>query len=106
LFDWNRIPGNDENKLIEFIKDEFGDFDNRWIRAIKKQDENNTIFFSFRKLPDPPCVFYIKLTNDRKSATVYNYDPDDDEEQVNNNKVQKNPIIKSEYDNLIVYKDK
>jgi hypothetical protein len=106
LFSWNRIPGNDENKLIEFIKDEFGDFDNRWIRAIKKQDEDNTIFFSFRKLPDPPCVFYIKLSNDRKNATVCNYDPDDDEEQVNNNKVQKSLIVKSEYDNLNVYKNK
>jgi hypothetical protein len=35
LFDWNRIPGNDENKLIEFIKDEFGDFDNRWIMYVE-----------------------------------------------------------------------
>jgi hypothetical protein len=108
LFNWNRIPGSDNEKLIKFMKAEFGEFDDKWVRAIKKQDHGNTIFFSFRNFPKEKSasVFYIKMGNDRKSATVYNYDPDDDEEQVNNNKVQKSLIVKSEYDNLNVYKNK
>jgi hypothetical protein len=69
-------------------------------------DEGNTIFFSFRKLSNTPCVFYIKLSNDRTSATAYNYDPDDDEGEVNNIKIQKSLIVKPNYDNLYIYKNK
>lgn len=109
LFNWNRIPGNDSKKLIEFIKDEFGEFDVKWIKAINKQDVGNTIFFSYREFPNPPRVFYIKLDKARESAVAYNYDPDDGEDEgevEHKNKVQKNLVVKSQYDNLYIYNKK
>jgi hypothetical protein len=108
LFDWNRIPGNDNNKLIEFIKDEFGEFDAKLIKAINKQDGGNTIFFSYREPSKPPHVFYIKLEA-RERAVAYNYDPDDEEnesEVEHKDKVQRNLVVKSQYDNLYVYNEK
>jgi hypothetical protein len=105
LFNWRRIPGSDNDKLIKFIKDEFGEFDVKWIKAINKQDGGNTIFFSYRKHPNPPSAFYIKLDKFRESAVAYKYDPDEDEVE-DKNKLQRTLVVKSQYDNLYVYSNK
>jgi hypothetical protein len=107
LFNWTRIPGSDNNKLVKFIKEEFGEFEVNWIKAINKQDEDNTIFFSYRNFPDAPHVFYIKLDKARGSAIAYNYDPDDEDEVEDKNKSKQiTLVIKSQYDNLYVYSNK
>lgn len=105
LFNWTRIPGSDNDKLIKFIKGEFGEFDVKWIKAINKQDDGNTIFFSYRNSPDPPRIFCIKLDKARGRAIAYNYDPDDEEDEVED-KVERTLVVKSQYDNLYVYSNK
>lgn len=109
LFNWTRIPGSDNSKLIRFIKDEFGEFDVKWIKAINKKNGGDTIFFSYRNFPDDPHVFYIKLDKARGSAVAYNYDPDDEEDEdevENKDKVQRTLAVKSQYDNIYVYSHK
>jgi hypothetical protein len=102
LFSWNRIPGTDNGKLAEFIRDEFGEFNFKWIKSITKKNRGETIFFSYRDDPKPPRVFYIRLNADRKSAIAYNYDPEDKEDTINN-KHQTNLVVKAQYDNLYIY---
>lgn len=107
LFNWNRIPGSDNNRLAEYIRNEFGEFDFRWIKSIRKLDEGNTVLFSYRDDFKPVCTFYIKLTEDKKGAIVYNYDPEpDDEDLDNNSKVTRSLFVKLQYDNLYVYENK
>lgn len=86
LFNWDEIPGDDEEKLIDIIKNKFNI---NWVRDAKleKIDENRTIKVSFETRS-----LFLKLNDE---GTEVNLEIDDD--------ISDNFIVKSENGKLYIH---
>lgn len=89
LFNWNRIPGNDSDRLIKFLNT---NFDFTWVKEseIKKTKNGDTICV-FNKIDS----FLIKLDTDEKNVII-----------TNNGKIKERLIAKMDSVNLKIYKEK
>jgi len=76
VFDWGKVPGNDDGRLRNFLKEKFG---TGWVESaeIKKIDGGNAI-----KLSSDENWVKIRLSNDKDKATLKISDGKTDELEV------------------------